>query len=260
MASSEGRWSDRPEPPAALPFQCHWLQNWIRSSGNAAWRTHLVQPLGIAGVLEPYGLLAGFRFFSRFGFSFPALSQRSSISVGSVIFYNFVLTPPDKISKLPRHHIQIVLDIFITVLVHFSGGCQLVLACLPHRDDRSGFLLPRKRCLDGGRRGWRVWTPLVGYYAKFSVVSMPFVPSGLSTYGLYLSLTWFWVLLNSTVAIISAIYVRDPRGIPGAGGQPERLQNLYTSTTDCAALGHPVCETGLAGKHEIPSKTQLCLL
>lgn len=212
---------------------------------DAVWRTELVARTRwlLLGLLSLYGLLAGCRFFfSKFGF-FLTASQLTFllISVGCVAFYNFILhTASRKFSRIPLiDHIQIVLDIFfITVLVHFSGGAAswfwpvYLIATI-----EAAFLLPKQKdvWMVGAVGGIVYGLLLGGYYAKMlPVISMPFVPTGLSIDGLYLSLTWFWVaLLNSTVAIISAYFMSVIRGeYQALGDSQERLQNFVDTADD----------------------------
>ena len=212
---------------------------------DAAWRTHLVARTRwvLLGLLSLYGLLAGCRFFySEFGF-FLSSSQVVFllISVGSVIFYNFIFhNAYDKARKIPLiDHIQIILDIFfITVLVHFSGGAAswfwpvYLIATI-----EAAFLLPKKTdvWMVGAVGGVLYGLLLIGYFFKLlPVIPMPFVPTGLSTDGLYLSLTWLWVaLLNSTVAIISAYFMSVIRGeYLALGDSQERLQNFVDTAND----------------------------
>ncbi len=212
---------------------------------DPAWRTHLVAGTRwiLLGFLSLYGLLAGCRFFfSKFGFFLTgAQIAFLLISVGSVIFYNFLLyTAYGKVRKIPLiDHIQIVLDIFfITVLVHFSGGASswfwpvYLIATI-----EAAFLLPRQSdvWMVGAVGGAVYGLLLAGYFLKLlPVIAMPFVPTGLSTDGLYLSLTWFWVaLLNSTVAIISAYFMSVIRGeYQALGDSQERLQNFVDTAND----------------------------
>ncbi len=215
--------------------------NWA----DAAWRTQLVARTRwlLLGFFSLYGLLAGCRFFfSKFGF-FLTSSQITFllISVGSVISYNSVLhTAHDKVRKVPLvDHIQIVLDIFfITVLVHFSGGAAswfwpvYLIATI-----EAAFLLPKQSdvWMVGAVGGALYGLLLVGYFTKIlPVIAMPFVPTGLSMDGLYLSLTWLWVaLLNSTVAIISAYFMSVIRGeYQALGDSQKRLQNFVDTAND----------------------------
>ncbi|MBL0211911.1 MAG: EAL domain-containing protein [Holophagaceae bacterium] len=246
MTSSEGPgrgWSGLSardvDPPPFMPGldSIRWA--------DAAWRAHLVAGTRwlLLGFLSLYGLLAGCRFmFSEFGF-FLTGSQVGFllVSVGSVIFYNFLLhTAYSTISKIPLiDHLQIILDLFfITILVHFSGGAAswfwpvYLIATI-----EAAFLLPRQSdvWLVGAVGGAVYGLLLLGYYTKvLPVIPMPFVPSGLSKDGLYLSLTWFWVaLLNSAVAIISAYLMSVIREeYLALGDSQERLQNFVDTAND----------------------------
>lgn len=226
-----------PMPVAAESDPLNWA--------DAAWRTQLVARTRwlLLSLLSIYGVLSGCRFFfSKFGF-FLSGSQLVFllISLGSVIFYNFILySAYAKVSKIPFiDHLQIVLDLFfITVLVHFSGGAAswfwpvYLIATI-----EAAFLLPKQRdvWLVGAVGAAFYGLLLVGYFTKFlPVIAMPFVPTGLSMDGLYLSLTWFWVaLLNSTVAIISAYFMSVIRGeYQALGDSQERLQNFVDTADD----------------------------
>ncbi len=197
----------------------------------------------LLGFLSLYGAYAASLFwFSPFGF-FLTSAQLAFLfaSALAVASYNlFFQTQYARLGRLPFiDHLQIALDlVFITVIIHFSGGPAswfwpvYLIATI-----EAAFLLPRQRdvWLVGAFGGGIYGVLLAGHYAGvLHPVHMPFVPEALPVDGLYLALAWFWVaLMNSSVAFISAYLMSVIRDEHHALGESqERLQNFVDSAND----------------------------
>jgi PAS domain-containing protein len=165
-------------------------------------------------LISVYGACAGsFFYFSRYGF-FLTSSQQFFLfaSVAAVISYNSAYHFfYERISHIGFiDHVQILLDIlFVTILVHFSGGADswfwpvyLIVTV------EAAFLLERERDVWLlGAAGGIVYGALLAaeYFGIIPFLKMPFVSNDdLHFDYLYLVLIWFWVaILNTTAAVVS---------------------------------------------------------
>jgi diguanylate cyclase (GGDEF)-like protein/PAS domain S-box-containing protein len=212
---------------------------------DPVWRTRLVAKTRwvLLGFLSLYGAYACALFwFSPFGFFFTAAQLAFLFaSVAGVASYNLLLqTRYSAVRRVPFiDHLQILLDlVFITVIIHFSGGPAswfwpvYLIATI-----EAAFLLPRPRdvWMVGAFGGAVYGVLLAGHYlGVLHPIHMPFVPEALPVDGLFLALTWFWVaLMNAAVAFITAYLMSVIREEHHALGESqERLQNFVDTAND----------------------------
>lgn len=194
-------------------------------------------------LISLYGLFSGGLYFlSSFGF-FLSFSQKSVVflSLIAVACYNSILSYP--CNALQRfswiNHAQILLDtLFVTILVHFSGGASswfwpvyLVIAI------EATFLLERNTeiWLVGATGNLLFGALLTGeYFELIPSAGMPFVNAGLHHDALYMFLVWMWVaILNATVTIIGSFLMsvirRENRALHDA---EQYLTNFLDSAYD----------------------------
>ncbi|WP_052571847.1 putative bifunctional diguanylate cyclase/phosphodiesterase [Geothrix fermentans] len=185
-----------------------WSDREVRARLVARARWTLLAVIGL------YGLFAGGVFSaSPYGF-FPTRAQLVFLagSLATVAAYSLVLQKGWFGARAFRHadHLLVLLDlVFITVLIHLSGGPSswfwpaYLIATM-----EAAFLLPRRRdvWLMGAAGGAMHGLMLAGHYAgALSPVAMPFVPDALGANPLYLGLAWSWAaILNAAVAFIMA--------------------------------------------------------
>ncbi len=203
----------------------------------AQTRWILLALLGLYGVYA-----AGIFTISTFGFF---LSQAQVLvlflSVVGVAGYNSLLHfAYPKIAHIPFiNHLQIVLDLlFVTVLIHFSGGAAswfwpvyLIVTI------EAAFLLPTSKEVwwIGGIGGTLYGLLLASHFINaLPVPAMPFVAESLHHDPLYFLLMWVWVaILNSTVAIITAYLMTVIRRENQAlRDSEERLCNFVDTAND----------------------------
>lgn len=165
-------------------------------------------------LLGLYGVYAGLFFCFSANCSSVGYPQLAVLggSIAAVVAYNlFYQFYYRELSHfLFINHIQIMLDIlFVTILVHFSGGAlswfwsvYLILTL------EAAFLLERKG--DAwfiGAIGGLIYGALLTaeFYDIIPSRSMPFIDPALQHNFAYVMLMWFWVsIMNATVAIIGA--------------------------------------------------------
>ncbi|KAF0218365.1 MAG: sensory box/GGDEF family [Geobacteraceae bacterium] len=194
-------------------------------------------------LISIYGACAGsFFYFSRYGF-FLTSSQQFFLfaSVVAVISYNSVYHFfYEKISRIKFiDHIQILLDIlFVTMLIHFSGGADswfwpvyLIVTI------EAAFLLEQKKDVWLlGSIGGGVYGALLAaeYFRVIPSISMPFVSAELHFDYLYLVLIWSWVaILNTTTAVVLTFLMSVIRLEARLLRQSEeRLLNFIDTTND----------------------------
>lgn len=165
-------------------------------------------------LLAIYGAYAGgFIFLGGSGAALDrgqilVLATSVAVVVAYNIFYQFWYR--ELAHFLYVNHLQILLDIlFVTILVHFSGGAlswfwtvYLILTL------EAAFLLERKG--DAwfiGAAGALIYGALLmaEYYHLLDPVRMPFIDPRLQHDFVYEMLVWFWVsIMNATVAIVAA--------------------------------------------------------
>jgi diguanylate cyclase (GGDEF)-like protein len=165
-------------------------------------------------LLTIYGLYSGC-FFLFSGTRTPVAQVQLLVlvcSFAAVVAYNlFYQVYYREISHfLFVNHLQILLDIlFVTILVHFSGGAlswfwtvYLILTL------EAAFLLERKAdTWFIGAVGALLYGVLLTaeYYELITPLRMPFIDPALRHNFIYEMLMWFWVsIMNATVAIIGA--------------------------------------------------------
>ena len=220
------------------------------SSGSRAFaqishRTRLVAQTRwiLLVLLGLYGIYAGGIFsVSKFGFFLTQTQVMVLIlSVAGVSIYNllFQFGYPRIAHIRGINHLQIILDLlFVTLLIHFSGGAAswfwpvyLVVTI------EAAFLLGRVRdvWLVGAVGGGLYGLLLASHYSNaLPVPAMPFVAQSLHHDPLYFLLMWVWVaILNSTVAIITAylmmIIRREHQALRDS---EERLCNFVDTAND----------------------------
>lgn len=194
-------------------------------------------------LISIYGACAGcFFYFSRYGF-FLTSSQQFFLfaSVAAVISYNSVYHFfYEKISRIKFiDHVQILLDIlFVTMLIHFSGGADswfwpvyLIVTI------EAAFLLERKNDVWLlGAIGGIVYGALLAaeYFRVIPSHNMPFASAELHFDYLYLVLIWFWVaILNTTTAVVLTFLMSVIRLEAHLLRQSEeRLLNFIDTTND----------------------------
>jgi diguanylate cyclase (GGDEF)-like protein/PAS domain S-box-containing protein len=190
-----------------------------------------------------YSVYAGsIYFFSRYGF-FLSDSQFVFLfgSALAVVSYNFVYRYYyERIAGLRFvDHLPIILDLlFVTVLIHFSGGAvswfwpvYLIVII-----EAAYLLEQRKDVLLLGLLGVALYGALLAteYASVIAYVAMPFVDAELHHDVLYLILIWSWVtLLIMTVSIIGFFLMSVIRREANlARESEERLFNFLDSASD----------------------------
>lgn len=212
---------------------------------NAEQRTRLVSRVRwlMLGLISLYGLTAGISFFlSPYGF-FLSAGQVVVLatSIVAVISYNALYCRCyRRLSRLPFvDQLQIVFDLlFITVLIHFSGGSAswfwpvYMIATI-----EAAFLLENKgQVLALGVLGGLLYGGVL--IAEFTgvvpYVPMPFVDQALHHDALFCFLVWFWVsLLNGAVAFISTYLMSMLRKETDiARGSEKSLASFLDSAND----------------------------
>lgn len=172
-------------------------------------------------LLSIYGAYAGGFFF--FSGTLPALELSQMFvlfgSLVAVTAYNlfYQLYYRELSHVLFINHLQILLDIlFVTVLVHFSGGVSswfwtvyLILTL------EAAFLLDRKADVWFiGAAGGLIYGALLTmeFYDVLPPPHMPFTNPLQQHDFVYVMLMWFWVcVMNGTVAIIGAFFMETIR-------------------------------------------------
>lgn len=187
------------------------------NSMEAKERTILVAKVRwlLLATLGIYGCFAGsFYYFSPYGLFLSRLQEICLyVSLTSVVIYNTAFHLfYDWVRRIEHVDLlQILLDlIFVTVLIHFSGGAAswfwgvYLIVTL-----EAAFLLDRNidvwLC---GSLGALLYGTLltVEYLELLTYVQMPFVDFSLHRDALYLGLNWLWVgVLNATVAVLAAV-------------------------------------------------------
>jgi len=190
-----------------------------------------------------YGMLAGsFYYLSPYGLF---LSRRQMVCLGvslaAVVSYNtFYHFGFERIRHLRlAGHGQILLDlIFVTLLIHFSGGgaswfwaVYLIVAV------EAAFLLERRQdaWFFGGFGAILYGALLVAeHVGALAYVPMPFVDASLHHDALYLGLIWLWVgLLSATVSLLASLLMSALRRQTAAvRASEERLVDFLDSATD----------------------------
>ncbi len=161
-----------------------------------------------------YGLCAGGIYsVSDYGFFLSPLQIEILVfSAAGIIFYNsfflWLFGKTDKIQEIIL--MQVFLDLlFVTILVHFSGGANSWLWAIYLIVTLEAAVLIEKKewvwgmgILGASLYGALLWAEFIGL---LSGVEMPFVDSSLHYDPLYLGLMWCWVtLLNAAMALIGA--------------------------------------------------------
>ena len=196
--------------PGALPFGASpWTDPQARRVRVARARWALLALLGL------YGVFAGAVFsLSEVGF-FPSLSQVAALvlSVAGVAVSNLLLLSrqgEDDAQARRMDRVQVLLDlIFITVLIHVSGGAAswfwpaYLLVTI-----EAALLLPQEQDVwRAGAIGGLLYGLLLGahHLDLLPQVLMPFSSPSLHGNALHLALLWSWVaILNAAAAMISA--------------------------------------------------------
>ena len=188
-------------------------------------------------------------YSSNYGF-FLSPTQLSFLIVSflAVISYNTLFQFfYDKISLVRlKNRLQLILDtLFVTVLIHFSGGASswfwpvyLIVTI------EAAFLLKKRQnvfimCALGSMLyGALLWAEYRGIIPH---AEMPFVNSGLHHEPLFLELIWLWVtILNATVAIISVYLTTVIRHENRAlRASEERLLGFIDSANDLIHCNTP---------------------
>lgn len=217
------------------------LMKWSEPS----YRSHLVARTRwiLLVLFSTYGLYAGGMFlFSRLGI-YLSKTQIGFLlaSLAGVAGYNWLLSAHyAKLAVLPfLDHLQIILDLlFITVLVHFTGGASswlwpvYLMATI-----EAAFLLPRRIdvWLVGAAGAAMNGLLLASYYfGLLRPVPIPFISNGLAYDGFFLCLCWVWIAtLNTTVALISAFFMSIIRKEQSALSlSQKRLQDFVDTAND----------------------------
>ena len=190
-----------------------------------------------------YGLCAGgLYFFSPVGF-FLTKGQLLTLilSASGIIAYNWLYHFRYDRLKTLRYadHLQILLDLlFVTLLIHFSGGAAswfwpvYLIVTL-----EAAVLLEKKEEVWGlGALGGLAYGGLLAleFQGILPSVRMPFVEPGVHGNALYLILMWFWVsILNSAMATIGpflmGIVRRDYKALKKS---EQRLLDFIESAND----------------------------
>lgn len=190
-----------------------------------------------------YGGFAGsFYYFSPYGLFLSRWQEICLfVSLTAVVTYN---TAFHLFYDWVRHlryvdQLQILLDlIFVTILVHFSGGAaSWFWAVYLIVTIEAAFLLDRKvEVWLFGSLGALLYGALLmaEYRGVLTSVRMPFVDYSLHHDALYLGLNWLWVgLLNATVSILAAVLMSALRRQTLAfRSSEERLTGFLDSAND----------------------------
>lgn len=194
-------------------------------------------------LISLYGLYAGgFFFFSRYGlFLFPTQLAVLFGSVAAVVAYNYFYHFHYKRICTVRFadHLQIFLDIlFVTVLVHFSGGAAswfwpvyLIVTV------EAAFLLESRGDIWlVGCAGATLFGGLLclEYIGGIENVPMPFVDPRLHHDGMYLLLVWCWVAMLNVITAIIGTYLMSVirQEAVQLRTSEERLMNFLDSAND----------------------------
>ncbi len=190
-----------------------------------------------------YGICAGFSYyFSSYGF-FLTTPQLLVIfaSVTAVIAYNslyhFFYHKIYHVKFI--NHLQIMLDLlFVTVLIHFSGGgaswfwpVYLIVTI------EAAFLLEKKRDVWalGAFGGFIFGVLLVAEYSgMLQYVKMPFVSPEYQTGHLFLILIWLWSAILNTIAAVILTYLMSKIRLETCllRQSEERLHSFIDSAND----------------------------
>ena len=171
----------------------------------------------LLALLVLYGLYAGGLLIWNGQGASLGLSQRQALlaSLAAVMTVNlFYQVHHRELSHFPIiAHAQILLDfIFVTVLIHFSGGglswfwAVYLLVTL----EASFLLEERKAIWTLGAIGGLLYGALLlaEFHSVVDPIQMPFTASALQHNFVYLLLIWFWVALtNGTMALLGAYLV-----------------------------------------------------
>jgi diguanylate cyclase (GGDEF)-like protein/PAS domain S-box-containing protein len=228
--------AENPCPDSALDGS-HWASPCLRTRLVVKMRWAMLALLGLYGVFAAAILrFSGLPFFLSTG-----EAAILTLTLAAFAVHNWVLqTRYPALRDLPWiDHLQVFIDlIFITVLIHFSGGAVswfwpvYLLATI-----EAAFLLPGQRHVWAmGAVGGALHGILLGlhYLGALHSVHMPFMPEALPHDGLFLCLTWCWIaILNATVAIITAYLMFIIRNEHLAVGMSQqRLQNFVDTASD----------------------------
>jgi len=190
-----------------------------------------------------YGGFAGsFYYFSPYGLFLSRWQEICLfVSLATVVTYN---TAFHLFYDWVRHlrcleQLQIILDLlFVTVLIHFSGGAaSWFWAVYLIVTIEAAFLLDRtlEVWLLGSLGALLYGALLAAEYGNLlTYVRMPFVDLSLHHDALYLALNWLWVgLLNATVSILAAVLMSAlRRQTEAVRTSEERLSGFLDSAND----------------------------